>query len=489
MFKILIYQILLMISSPFIATPVNQLDEELNLRYENYREPSITHRRFKHADILPLIKKLDKNNKFNVVTAGKSVEGRDIFLLKIGTGNTKVLLWSQMHGDEPTATMALFDIFNFFTTSDDLDSVKNNILKNTTLYFIPMLNPDGAQEYIRRNALDLDLNRDALRLQSPEAQILKAVRDNINPDFGFNLHDQNTRYSVGESGNPATISFLAPPYDNQKSVNEVRGNAMKVIVHLNNILQRHIPNQVAKYSDEFEPRAFGDNIQKWGTSTILIESGGYKNDPEKQYIRKINFIAIVSALAAIADESYKKADITKYNEIPENGRSIYDLIVRNVFLEKDGQIYRTDIGINQYEENVNKSTQFYYESKIEEIGDMSVFYGYQELNGEGLFAEVGKVYPKEIKDMKSLQQMDPVEFLKKGYTSVKVADTTRGKYYSEYPLNIIKRSGKLNKTGIDYNTNPNFVLKKNGEVHYAIINGFVYDVLKNENQVKNSLVF
>ncbi|MDQ3394142.1 MAG: M14 family metallopeptidase [Bacteroidota bacterium] len=488
MFLSVLFIHLLMTLSTSLSMPIGQVDEALDQHYDHYRETSINHRRFKHADIIPLIKKL-KKDKYEVATVGKSVEGRDIYLIKLGTGKTKVLLWSQMHGDEPTATMALMDMFNFFNQRDSLDPIKNQILEQTTLYIIPMLNPDGAQEYTRRNAQDLDLNRDAIRLQSPEAQILKSVRDNLKPDFGFNLHDQNTRYSVGESGNPATISFLAPPYDHAKSVNDVRGKAMKMIVHLNNILQKYIPNQVAKYSDDHEPRAFGDNIQKWGTSTILIESGGYANDHEKQFIRKLNFIAIVSSLAAIADHSYEKAAIENYYTIPENGRSIFDLIVRNVFIEKDGQIFKSDIGINRYEENINNNTQFYYESKIEEVGDMSVFYGYEELDGEGLFAEEGKVYPKEVIDLNALQQLDPHEMLKKGYTSVKVLETQKGKKSSEYPLNIIKKSSKVSNAGMDYNAIPNFVLKKNGEVHYAIINGFIYDVLNNKSSVKNSIVF
>ena len=59
---------------------------------------------------------------------------------------------------------------------------------------------------------------------------------------------------------------------------------MKIIVFMNDILQKYAPGQVGRYNDDFEPRAFGDNIQKWGTSTILIESGGYPNDIEKQEI-------------------------------------------------------------------------------------------------------------------------------------------------------------------------------------------------------------
>ncbi|MFK7979400.1 MAG: hypothetical protein AB8G86_05435 [Saprospiraceae bacterium] len=78
----------------------------------------VTHRRFKHQDIIPLIERLAA--PFIVSKARKSMEGRAIYQVKIGTGTTKVLLWSQMHGDEPTATMAMMDIFNFFTKDDEL---------------------------------------------------------------------------------------------------------------------------------------------------------------------------------------------------------------------------------------------------------------------------------------------------------------------------------------------------------------------------------
>ncbi len=64
---------------------------------------------------------------------------------------------------------------------------------------------------------------------------------------------------------------------------------MKMIVRMNRLLQLFIPGQVARYADDHEPRAFGDNVQKWGTTLILIESGGYQGDPEKQYIRQAEF--------------------------------------------------------------------------------------------------------------------------------------------------------------------------------------------------------
>ena len=92
-----------------------------------------------------------------------------------------------------------------------------------------MVNPDGAEVFQRRNIVEIDLNRDVFRQQTPEAQILKNVFDSLKAEFGFNLHDQGRDYSAGTSFNPASISFLAPSPDFEKSLTAPRENAMKLI--------------------------------------------------------------------------------------------------------------------------------------------------------------------------------------------------------------------------------------------------------------------
>jgi hypothetical protein len=87
---------------------------QLYNRHDSYKESSITGRKFKHQDIVPLIEKLKNNPLFIVSEAGHSVQGREIYLVNSGEGKTKIFMWSQMHGDEPTATMAIFDILIFF---------------------------------------------------------------------------------------------------------------------------------------------------------------------------------------------------------------------------------------------------------------------------------------------------------------------------------------------------------------------------------------
>ncbi len=455
--------------------------KQLHDAYENFKEPTIKTRRFKHADIVPLIQKLKA--PFKVGKAGQSIEGRDIYRVSIGSGATQVLLWSQMHGDESTATMAIMDIFNFFSVNgDEFDELRQKLQRELTITFIPMLNPDGAERFTRRNALGIDLNRDALRLQCPESQTLKKVRDELDADWGFNLHDQSRYYSAGLHPNTATISMLAPAYNYEKDINEVRGNAMKMIGILNGIFQEYIPGKVGRYDDAHEPRAFGDNIQKWGTSTILIECGGLENDSEKQYIRQLNFVALLSALDVIASRTYEQASMDAYEQIPFNGgNNFFDLIVREAEVEKRGKWYTVDIGFRRNEVEFNDKRNYYYKASIAEFGDMSIFFGYHEINASGYRAVPGKVYPTVVQNMEALKKMDIAGILAQGYTDVRVRELPKSK--KVFPINLIA-AGKSANNSIYIYGNPSFVLQKSGKVRYAVINGFGYDLEEDQELIQ-----
>lgn len=460
--------------------------DKLNSEYETFKEEEIQQRRFKHSDIEPLIKQLASDPAFEVSTVGHSVEGRPIYLVKVGDGDTNVLFWSQMHGNESTATMALFDLFNFFNQNDDQFSNKRNeLLENTSLYFIPMLNPDGAERFERRNILDIDINRDALRLTSPESQILKSVRDSLTPEFGFNLHDQSSYYSVGRSAEPATLSFLAPAYDYEQSENEVRTNAMRLIGYLNAMLQQYIHGKVAKYSDAHEPRAFGDMIQKWGTSTILIESGGYPNDPEKQYIRKLNFISLLTAIDAIAGRKFTEIEVDRYYQIPENNRSLTDLLIRKVNMVRKNEKYLVDIGISRRQQIVDSTS--YYRATINDIGDLSTSHGYKELDGNKIEVHPGKIYPDTLKNKQAVQQLDFIKLLRKGYTDIIIEDAPDASYSDNIPLNIVAREDYSNE--ISLGSVPNLILKEDGHIRQVIVNGYIFDTKDNQaTSIRNTLV-
>ena len=66
-----------------------------------------------HDEVVSRLKALvaRDGDLFRMEQIGESVEGRSINHVQVGSGSTRILLWSQMHGDEPTATSALFDLF------------------------------------------------------------------------------------------------------------------------------------------------------------------------------------------------------------------------------------------------------------------------------------------------------------------------------------------------------------------------------------------
>ncbi|MCP9201455.1 M14 family metallopeptidase [Gramella sp. GC03-9] len=454
--------------------------------YETYKTEDLDQRRFKHQDIQPLIDNYRTKADFEVRKVGESIEGRSLDLISFGKGDIDVFLWSQMHGDESTATIAIFDILNFLDSEKDDESVAS-ISENLRVHFLPMLNPDGAEEFTRRNALGIDVNRDALRLQSPEAKTLKRVRDSLEADFGFNLHDQSRYYNAERTDKPATISFLAPAYNYEKDINEVRGNAMKLIVVMNDVLQKYAPGQVGRYNDDFEPRAFGDNIQKWGTSTVLIESGGFPGDREKQEIRKLNFVAILSALKSIATGAYSDADIAQYEEIPNNDRMLFDLKLEAVKYELNGKEYVLDLGINLYERDLDDNTSFYYSAGIIDQGDLSTSYGYENFDASGYKLEFGKIYSEVLKDTTELSNLDVKELLKKGVAYIRMEKLPE-QAYTDFPINLVSREFEVSKT-LQPGMNACFFLTREGKVEFVVMNGFLSSPENAELQVENALIF
>ncbi len=455
--------------------------------YETYREPALDKRRIKHHELQPLITEFVKDPRFMVKKVGSSIEGRDLNLISIGKGMTNVFLWSQMHGDEPTATQAIFDILNFLK-SDDFKEGNEAMLKNLTLHFLPMLNPDGAEAYERRNRLGIDINRDALDLQSPEGRTLKRVRDSLQAEFGFNLHDQSTYYNAERTDKPATISYLAPAYNYGKEINGVRENAMKVIAYMNSIIQKYAPGQVGRYDDAFEPRAFGDNIQKWGTSAILIESGGYANDIEKQEIRKLNYVSILAAIYSIALGSYADIPLTEYDKIPENDRKLFDLKITDATYQLLGKPYNLDIGINRLEVDREGKNDFWYSSRIIDMGDLSTYYGYKTLDATGYTLKPGKVYSQVIKSIEELNKMDATTLLKLGYTYIRMEKIPGDLSASPVPLHLVNKGYVVPEFDMKVGNNPTFLLEKDGKLHYAIINGFLIDLDTGEGIFKNAMI-
>lgn len=322
---------------------------------------------------------LAESPAFTVESAGKSAEGRPLRHVAWGDGDTRVLLWSQMHGDESTASMALADLFRFLGEHPD-HALARRIGQATTLHVLPVMNPDGAARFQRRNAQGIDINRDARALVSPEARALHALRERVKPDFGFNLHDQQVGYRAGKGDRGTAIALLAPAYNQAREVDATRARAIEVAVAIRAVLEPYIGGHIAKWDDTFNPRAFGDLTAKAGVSTILIESGGIEGDLQKQELRKLNFLALLGALDAIATGSHDGLPAARYEELPENGEVWPDLLVSGATLAIPGQPQaRIDVLVDFADPLLERG------GTVDDIGDLAGVQARRTIDASGLY--------------------------------------------------------------------------------------------------------
>jgi len=296
----------------------------------------------RHADLKVYLDKLRKLG-VSISEVGKSYEGREIYQMQFGRGPMKIFMWSQMHGDEPTATSSLVDMFAFFQQNRDLAWVKE-IESKVTIRAVPMLNPDGAEVYRRHNAQNLDINRDALNLTSPEAQLLKRLRDEWQPAIGFNLHNQRELTTVGNAPRQAAISLLVVYGDEEKTPSDGHSRNERVAAVMVKALNEFIPGYIGRYGDEWTPTAFGDNFSAWGTPVILVETGALHGKDEK-FLVKMNFVAYVMALRSIVTGSERSQDPNLYIYLPENGSgSLVNFVFRGGGIVKsDGTVLIGDV--------------------------------------------------------------------------------------------------------------------------------------------------
>ena len=347
--------------------------EHLNRLYKRVKVNEIFGRYITNSD---LEKFLDFFPKLDVSTLGESVEQKPIYGVKVGYGNTKVLIWSQMHGNESTSTKALLDCLNMFmTTENEL----NQILKTCTLFIIPILNPDGAAYYTRFNANNIDLNRDAQDLSQPESRLLFQVFNNFKPNFCFNLHGQRTIYNVARTDKSAILAFLSPSENEERSITATRRKAMAIIAEVNKFLQVEMPNNVARYDDSFNLNCVGDTFQSLGTPTLLYEAGHYPNDFQREEVRRLMFLAIVKGLEVIS-AGKTDLDYHDYLKIPENDKKFYDIIIRSARINNTSSEV-SDIAIQYKEVLINESIAFIPE--VVAISKLDNFYGHREIDAQG----------------------------------------------------------------------------------------------------------
>ena len=353
-----------------------------------YLEPKLKGK-YIHLDVIfPLLESF--KNVFEITEIGKSVQQRPIHQVKIGTGKTKILMWSQMHGNEPTTTKGLFDFFNFLSKDSELaQQIKNKY----TLLCIPMLNPDGAFAYTRENANSVDLNRDAYLASQPEMKLLRILYEEFKPDYCYNLHDQRTIFGTEGFNLPATMSFLAPAFNKDRDYNEVRMKAIVIINKMNRVLQEYIPYQIGRFDDSYNVNCTGDYFTTQNTPTILFEAGHFQMDYDRDESRKYVFISLLSSLLDNYENVIVDNELDNYLRIPQNNKRFFDFIYKNVKII-DNSVEKIINFAAQYDE-VLENNEIYFKAKISKVSDLEEYSGHTEYDCESmLFSENGINIPE-----------------------------------------------------------------------------------------------
>ncbi len=366
----------------FNLTTSAQTAKELAADWEKSHFSTILPSNLRHADLVKQLGELKKIG-LKVNEVGKSYAGREIYQVEWGKGKTKIFMWSQMHGDEPTATPAVLDTLVYLQSNRSKSWVKE-LENNLTIRVVPMLNPDGAELFQRRNLQGIDINRDAVDLQTPEGQLLKKLRDEFTPDIGFNLHNQQSLTTAGNTNKQAAISLLVVTGDPEGKVNEGSQRNKRICALMISALNNFIEGHIAKYDDEYNPRAFGDRISEWGSPVILVETGELHGKSE-MFLVKMNFVAYLIALKSLVDKSEQTAAAKIYDDLPRNDSgNIYNFIFRRaniVDFSQNTEPFIADVSMNVERKRASEPAAAY----IREIGDLSIYTGLEEFDAKDFY--------------------------------------------------------------------------------------------------------
>ncbi len=360
--------------------------------FDQYKEQTLHGRYITLDSIAPLLNELNTHGQIEII--GNSVLRNPIYKYQIGEGKIRILFWSQMHGNESTTTKALFDFFNVIQGDSDF---AKELIRNFTFCVIPMLNPDGAKRYTRENANSIDLNRDSQDLSQPESILLRKIFEDFKPDFCYNLHDQRTIFGVGDSGKPATLSFLAPAYNEEREMNASRLKAVNLIAGINSVLQHYIPGQIGRFDDSFNSNCIGDTFQLLGVPTVLFEAGHYPNDYDREETRKYVFFALVSSFSILIENDIVISKLDDYLIIPQNKVVFYDFIYKNIKIYYDGIEKITNFAAQYKEELIENN--LYFNAYIVKIDNLEHYFGHTEYNANG------ELYQDEEGNFPSLNQL------------------------------------------------------------------------------------
>jgi hypothetical protein len=262
-----------------------------------------------HKDVIEFIGNLKKTSGYiRVENIGISSEGKNIPLLIIGNplpespesmkNDDRIVIYIQgnIHAGEVEGKEA-----SLMFARDILKSMDPELFKKTVILICPILNPDGNDKIstlnrtsqngpvngvgVRHNAQFLDLNRDALKAESPEVRgLLMNVFSRWDPLVFMDCHTTNGSYHV----EPVTFTWMVNPNTDHELISYMRD---KMIPAMSENLLKKYKVENCLYGEFYDMM---DPLKGW-----VMEAS------EPRYMT--NYIGIRNRLA-ILNENYVYAD-------------------------------------------------------------------------------------------------------------------------------------------------------------------------------------
>ncbi|TKD70775.1 M14 family zinc carboxypeptidase [Pseudalkalibacillus hwajinpoensis] len=286
-----------------------------------------------------LLKENEKQESMDLEVIGKTTKGRDIFLVKYITNpeNPTILYLTQQHGNEALTTEGALDYIRHLGSNSKSNK---ELLQNVNILIVPMYNADGAmgdvdfelENYLasgrhltRYNADKLDLNRDHVNKTASET---KALHENVlakyNIDYMIDFHHQGTQEEY--DGKPTSGSLLTPQIKGVKQ--DVVEQSKRLATVLYQGLEAKGWSHVFKYDEPTENPNVASNAMalQYDIGVILFEmrgmaDGNYEpyvlGQKSNGYLTKQAFLAIDSTANAIANRSINQADVSVYDNLPD----------------------------------------------------------------------------------------------------------------------------------------------------------------------------
>jgi hypothetical protein len=261
-----------------------------------------------YRDVMHFVGELQKQSDLiRVETIATSTEGRKVSMMVIGnplpknTGNLNndkrvvVYIEGNIHAGEVEGKEATQMLARYLLENPD-----SEILKNVIVLINPILNPDGNEKFsiknrtnqngppsvgVRYNGQNLDLNRDAMKLETPEIRgLVTNVLNKWDPAVFVDCHTTNGSYHE----EPVTFVWMMNPNGNRSLINYMRD---KMMPEVHNTLKN-------KY--DVDNIFYGEFIDR-----LDYDKGWISYAAEPRYV--VNYVGVRNRLA-ILNENYVYAD-------------------------------------------------------------------------------------------------------------------------------------------------------------------------------------